>query len=147
MKKNSIKEALLKELREYEAVTPMNEDERSALHMWVNKGNSVHDNPYEAVYEGGIPMDFLDAYRDVEEQEREFREMSPKEQARFIRKYCGEETVDDLKKEIDELEFKLMIYTRVLEEYDLLDQAKAEMLDAQQRSLEFCANMTEEVPF
>jgi hypothetical protein len=147
MKKENKQGVLLKELREYEISTPMNDDERSALHMWVEKGNSVHDNPYEAVYEGGIPMDFLDAYRDVEEQEREFREMSPEEQERFIRKYCGKETVDDLKQEICDLEFKLMMYERVLEEYKLLDQAKAEILDAQQRSLEFCANMSEEVPF
>ena len=137
MKKISIYKAQFKELREYEAITSMDEDERSALHLWVEKGNSVHANPYGAVYEGGIPMDFLDAYRDVEEQEREFREMSSEEQARFVRKYRGEETVEDLKKEIDELEFKLMIYTHVLEKYDLMDYAKAEMQNAKQRSMEF----------
>ena len=35
---------LRKELKEYEKVTPMTEEERIALHEWVKNGNSVHEN-------------------------------------------------------------------------------------------------------
>ena len=43
---------LRQELKEYERVTPMTEEERSALWEWVNAGNSVHENGSMASYEG-----------------------------------------------------------------------------------------------
>ena len=55
---------LKKELKEYEKITPMTEDERKVLHEWVADGNSVHENGAMACYEGGRPMDFLDVYRE-----------------------------------------------------------------------------------
>lgn len=56
------------ELEEYEAVTPMTEEEREALHEWVALGKSVHDNGWYACWDGGIPMDFLDAYRQIRDE-------------------------------------------------------------------------------
>ena len=35
---------LRRELKEYERVTPMTEEERHVLHEWVNRGYSVHEN-------------------------------------------------------------------------------------------------------
>ena len=54
------KNFLRRELREYEKITPMTEEEREALHEWVHSGRSVHDNGSYACYEGGRPLDFLD---------------------------------------------------------------------------------------
>lgn len=43
MKINKEKErSLQRELKEYEKVTPMTEEERIALHEWVRDGNSIH---------------------------------------------------------------------------------------------------------
>ena len=45
MKINKEKRRFLKqELKGYEKITPMTEEERSALHEWVAAGNSVHEN-------------------------------------------------------------------------------------------------------
>ena len=68
MKINKEKErSLQRELKEYEKVTPMTEEERIALHEWVRAGNSVHENGGMVSYEGGIPADFLDVYREEAE--------------------------------------------------------------------------------
>jgi hypothetical protein len=61
---------LKQELKEYEKIIPMTEEERTALHEWVAAGNSVHENGSMASYEGGRPMDFLDVYREEEEIQR-----------------------------------------------------------------------------
>ena len=144
----NIQTYLLRELKEYEACTPMNEDERKALHEWVEKGHSLHTNPYDGVYEGGYPMDFLDAYRDMEEMENEFRAMSSEEQERFIREYRGEETIEDLRLKISELESKINVYEWVLGKYHLMKEAMNEVKEAHRRSEEFASRMsTEEVPF
>ena len=58
------------ELEEYEVITPMTEQERAALRDWVASGRSVHENGWYACWDGGIPMDFLDAYRQIQEEER-----------------------------------------------------------------------------
>src|SRR5699024_12501293 len=66
-RRSSDLQLLKQELREYEKVTPMTEEEREALHEWVAAGNSVHENGSMASYESGRPVDFLDVYREEEE--------------------------------------------------------------------------------
>lgn len=60
-----------RELREYEKVTEMTDEEKAAIREWVADGNSVHYNPSCCVYEGGKPVDFMDSYRQEEEMRRE----------------------------------------------------------------------------
>lgn len=45
---------LMQELKAYEKITPMTEEERAILHEWVRAGHSVHENDAMAVYEGRL---------------------------------------------------------------------------------------------
>ena len=90
MKINKEKRQLLKqELREYEKVTPMTEEEREALHEWVAAGNSVHENGSMASYESGRPVDFLDVYREEEEIRRALDSMSYEEGSKYLLEEYG----------------------------------------------------------
>ena len=63
------KTALRKELKEYEQSIPdLTDTERENLHDWVSAGNSVYDNPYYMVLEGGCPVDYIEALRTMEEE-------------------------------------------------------------------------------
>ena len=48
----------------------MNSAMRSSSKGWAASGRSVHENGWYAYWDGGIPMDFLDAYRQIQEEER-----------------------------------------------------------------------------
>ena len=72
---------LVQELEEYEAITPMTDDEREALHWWVDKGHSVHENWSLACYEGGATIDFLDVYREEKEEQAMHDAMTGKVQS------------------------------------------------------------------
>ena len=80
---------LRQELKEYERVTPMTEEERSALREWVNAGNSVHENGSMASYEGGRPMDFLEVYRQEEGIRRALAAMSYEEGSNYLLEEYG----------------------------------------------------------
>ena len=85
MKIHKEKERFLQqELREYEKMTAMTEDERIALHEWVRAGNSVHENGGMVSYEGGIPADFLDVYREEAELRRKLSSMTEAERKRYL---------------------------------------------------------------
>ena len=59
---------LRKELKEYERTfTDLTDEERSELCEWVSNGNSVYDNPYLIAYDGGRPVDYIEAIRTAEE--------------------------------------------------------------------------------
>lgn len=60
------KRFLKQELKEYEKITPMTEEERQELHRWIEAGYSVHENTCCAVGDGNRPIDFLDIYREEE---------------------------------------------------------------------------------
>ena len=62
---------LKEELKEYEKETPMTDEERDALHEWVDDGHSVHENPRCGVWDGNVPIDFLDTYRWEKEEAEE----------------------------------------------------------------------------
>ena len=59
---------LRRELKEYEQTfTDLTDEERNELHEWVTDGNSVYDNPYLIVYDGGRPVDYIEAIRTIED--------------------------------------------------------------------------------
>jgi len=63
------KTTLRKELKEYElSISDLTDTEREDLHDWVSAGNSVYDNPYHMVVEGGCPVDYIEALRTMEEE-------------------------------------------------------------------------------
>ena len=75
--------------------------------------------------------------------------LSDEERGRFIRKWYHEETVDDLRLEIDELSSRLGVYEWVLRKYHLIEIADAEYEEARQRriSFELSIDSDKEVPF
>lgn len=81
------KRLLKKELKEYEKVTPMTEEEREAIHEWVRGGRSVHDNGSYACYEGGAPIDYLDVYREEKKEYEKITAMNEDERKKYL---CGE---------------------------------------------------------
>ena len=76
--------SLQRELKEYEKVTPMTEEERIALHEWVRDGNSIHENGSMVCCEGGRPVDFLDVYREEAELRRKLSSMTEEERKRYL---------------------------------------------------------------
>ena len=115
---------LKKELKEYEKETPMTEKERKLLHEWVNEGHSVHANESYAVYEGGIPIDFLDVYREEEEIRQKLDSLSGEERERYLCDLRGEPYLPDLLAEIYAMRNKLAAYKRTLEDHGLLKTAE-----------------------
>lgn len=143
---------LKKELKEYEAETFMTEGERSALHEWVDAGNSVHENGSMASYEGGRPMDFLDVYREEQEIWKTLDKLDGKERENYLRRLRGEMNAEDLREELHHRSFICDVYEYVLRKHGLLSEAKEEILAAEKRSEEFiraCVTSNEgiEVPF
>lgn len=80
---------LRQELEEYETITPMTDDEREALHWWVDKGHSVHENWSLACWEGGAPIDFLDVYREEIEEKVLLDAMTEDERTKYLRNMYG----------------------------------------------------------
>ena len=125
---------LRKELKEYETVTPMTDEERAALYEWVEHGNSVHDNGSMASYEGGRPMDFLDVYREEEEIRRTLDSLDGKEKEKFLRELRGEENEEDLREKRDRYWFIIGVYEYVLRRHGLMQEAEEEIRAAEKRS-------------
>ena len=78
------KEFLINELKEFEKTNPMSADERKALLVWINAGNSVYENSMMAV-----GYDYLTEYRDTEYIREATKEMSPEDARRFAWNYYG----------------------------------------------------------
>ena len=55
---------LLADLERYTSEVRMTEEEYAALCMWVQEGNSPHDNGWYMSTEDGYPMDFVAAMRE-----------------------------------------------------------------------------------
>lgn len=134
MKINKEKRRFLKqELKGYEKITPMTEEERSALHEWVAAGNSVHENGSMASYEGGRPVDFLDVYREEEEIRRVLGSMSYEEGSRYLLEEYGIDrdgvmtpgppTYEELKRKANRLYRTCFLYWEFLVANDLREEA------------------------
>lgn len=74
-----VRELLLEQLKEYEAMTPMNKEERKALHNWVANGRSPYDNGDYICGDGGFPLDFISALRAEKELQDWFDGLSEEE--------------------------------------------------------------------
>lgn len=120
---------LRKELRRYEEITDMTDEERTALHEWVSEGNSVHENGSMGCLENGEPADFLEDYRYQEEIRKELELLAPSEQETYIARLHGGNTVETLLEDLSELSAKAEAYRRVLKKYGLLKEAEALMKD------------------
>lgn len=59
---------LRKEMKEYLSTRNATPEEKRELRAWVNKGNSVYDNPWYIYGENGCPMDYLAAAEADEER-------------------------------------------------------------------------------
>lgn len=70
---------LLEQLKEYEANTPMNKEERKALHDWVANGRSPYDNGDYICGDNGFPLDFISALRAEKELRDWFDSLSEEE--------------------------------------------------------------------
>lgn len=124
---------LRKELKEYEKITPMTDEERKVLHKWVADGNSVHENGAMACYEGGRPMDFLDVYREEEKIRQVLDTMSYEEGSRYLlEEYSIDRdgvmtpkppTYEELKKKANRLYRTCSLYWEVLVDNDLREEA------------------------
>ena len=68
-------------LKEYEANTPMTEEERQELYAWVSEGNDIYSNPSNVASESGWEMDFISGIRADAEQYERLSAMSPEELA------------------------------------------------------------------
>lgn len=131
MKINKEKERFLQqELREYEKMTAMTEDERIALHEWIRAGNSVHENGGMVSYEGGIPADFLDVYREEEELRRKLSSMTEEERKRYLYVEYGIEnepskklTYEELQENSRRLYRTCMLYWEILARNGLGEEA------------------------
>lgn len=80
---------LKEELKEYEKVTPMTDEEREALREWVADGRSVHENGSYGVWEGGAPIGFLDIYRWEKEEREMVNAMTDEEHSRYLYEEYG----------------------------------------------------------
>lgn len=107
---------LKQELKEYEKITPMTEEERRELHGWIEAGYSVHENTCCAVGDGNRPIDFLEIYREEETLRKATAGMGSEEARKYVWDYYGwdeeaaekeEYTVETLKERVRELERKL----------------------------------------
>lgn len=118
MKSNEERKRFLRqELKEYEKITPMTEEERRELHEWVDAGYSVHQNTCCAVGDGNRPIDFLVIYREEEYLRKATAGMDSEEARRYVLDYYGwtedetekdeEYTVETLKERVRKLERKL----------------------------------------
>lgn len=130
------KNFLRRELREYEKITPMTEEEREALHEWVHSGRSVHDNGSYACYEGGRPLDFLDVYRKEKEECGRLPAMDEEEQKNYLREEYGigrdtpaAPSYEELKDQMRTLYKKYMLYWGFLANNGLREEAEKYVQD------------------
>ena len=83
------KELLEKQYKEYLKATPMTDKEQRALREWAKNGNSVYENPSEALDDGQNPIEFLTVFRDEEFIRQHTKGMEPDEARRFALAYYG----------------------------------------------------------
>lgn len=138
---------LLEELREYEKVTEMTEEERAALHEWVSEGYSVHENSSMGFYENSEPVDFLNDYRYHKEIRKELEQLAPIEREKYIARLNGVDTVETLREDLADLSFKADVYWRVLKKYGLLPEAEALMENRKANTVFWPEFSAEELPF
>lgn len=138
---------LREELREYEEITGMTAEERTALREWVAEGNSVHENGSMGWHENGEPLDFLNVYRHEEEIRKDLEKLTPKERENYIARLQGRDTVETLQEDMSELTFKTEAYRRILQSHGLLSEAEALMKTWKANRIELSPISSDLLPF
>ena len=67
----------------------MTKKEQRAVREWVKDGHSVYENSSSGWYDGGVPIPFLEVYRDEEYIRTHTKDMSPDEARKFALNYYG----------------------------------------------------------
>lgn len=140
------KTSLWEELQEYENRTQMTQQERQALHEWVLAGNSVYENGSLGTDEKGMPLAFLDVYRYEKEIQDTLKKLDTKGRENYLARLRGEDTIDNLKKDLQELHFRMDAFERVLRKHGLLREALELMESWRSRPLHLPETM-DELPF
>lgn len=115
--------SLWEELLEYESHTQMTEQERQALHAWVHDGNSVYENGSMGTDEAGRPLAFLDVYRYEKEIRDTLEKLDVESRENYLARLRGEDTIDNLREDLQELHFRMDAFERVLRKHGLLQEA------------------------
>jgi hypothetical protein len=137
---------LMEELREYELRTPMSEEERIALHEWVSKGNSVHENSSLAEYENGEPVDFLEDYRYDMGIRKELAQLDERARENYIARLQGRDTIDNLREDLENADLRLRACSAVLERHGLMAEVEHQ-LESWKHESERIAKMYDERGF
>lgn len=85
------------QLKKYEKEFKMTTVERKELHEWVASGHSPYDNGDYIYGENGYPMDFISAYRFVNEKLEWFSNLPESEKEEFL---TTDESLYDTKQDI-----------------------------------------------
>ncbi len=80
---------LEEQYKDYIKNTPMTKKEQRAVREWVKDGHSVYENSSGGWYDGGVPIPFLEVYRDEEYIRIHTKNMSPDEARKFALSYYG----------------------------------------------------------
>lgn len=115
--------SLWEELLEYESHTQMTEQERQALHAWVYDGNSVHENGSMGTDEAGRLLAFLDVYRYEKEIRDTLEKLDVESRENYLARLRGEDTIDNLREDLQELHLRMDAFERVLRKHGLLQEA------------------------
>ena len=78
-----LQELLIEELKEYEKEMKMTKEERKNLHEWVSMGHSPYENSWSACYEGGYPVDYLSAEREMREELEYYESLTDEEKSNY----------------------------------------------------------------
>ena len=80
---------LEEQYKDYIKHTPMTKKEQRAVREWVKDGHSVYENSSGGWYDGGVPIPFLEVYRDEEYIRTHTKGMSTDEARKFALNYYG----------------------------------------------------------
>lgn len=138
--------SLWEELLEYENHTQMTEQERQALHEWVHDGNSVYENGSMGTDEAGRPLALLDVYRYEKEIRDTLEKLDPKSRENYLARLRGEDTIDNLREDLQELNLRMDAFERILRKYDLLQEA-LDLMDYWKSEPLPVLETTDELPF
>lgn len=146
MKDMTGKASLWQEMLEYEKQTQMTEEERHALYEWVLDGNSVYENSSMGTDETGRPLAFLDVYRYEKEIRDTLEKLDAKGRENYLARLRGEDTIDNLREDLQETHFRLDVCERILRKHGLIQEA-LELMELWRTEPVKVPETTDELPF
>lgn len=138
------KALLRKELRDYEEVTVMTDEERAELHAWVENGYSVHEDPCYIMCGAEPPRDFLDYYRQEEAEKQAFEQLDDRGKTEYFLHEHGVRTDETgLEDELNYLQsdpenfltlkLQLFVYSEVLDRHGYYNEAQNKLHEIQKK--------------